>query len=86
LGSVTCGGPLVEHLHEAPRAAPRAETGGGKAEIGVAVKIEPTDQFTATVKTLINNELAAFRFTGAPAIGTTGQTGYTMPEVHPENQ
>jgi hypothetical protein len=53
----------------------------GNADIGVTVKIEPSEQFNAALSTMIDNRIGAVRINGVPATGTTGSTGKSMTEI-----
>ena len=59
----------------------------GEAELKVSVEVAPTADFITRITTLIRNEINAFRASGgAPAVGTAGATGKSMPEAAPNPQ
>ncbi|MFN3349462.1 phage tail tape measure protein [Pseudorhodoplanes sp.] len=54
----------------------------GNANIGVNVKVEPSPDFMTRIQTMISNAINNVRLNnGAPATGTSGSTGRTMPET-----
>jgi len=55
----------------------------GNATLDATVTVKPTSEFWATVETKISNAINAFRSSGAPASGTAGSTGRSMPEAGP---
>lgn len=52
----------------------------GNATLDVKVTAEPSPDFLTRVQTTVNNAINAFRATNAPATGTAGSTGKSMPE------
>lgn len=55
----------------------------GNATLDATVTVKPSSEFWATVETKISNAINAFRSSGAPAMGTAGSTGRSMPEAGP---
>jgi hypothetical protein len=55
----------------------------GTAEINSRIEIIPGAEFYAVVKSTVRNEINNVRINGAPASGTAGSTGTSMPESAP---
>jgi hypothetical protein len=55
----------------------------GNATLDATIKVQAGDGFWAQVEQRIQNGINAFRSTGAPATGTSGSTGKSMPEAGP---
>jgi hypothetical protein len=55
----------------------------GNATLDATVTVKPSSEFWATVESKISNAINAFRSTNAPAAGTAGSTGRSMPEAGP---
>lgn len=55
----------------------------GNATLDATVTVKPSSEFWATVDSKISNAINAFRSTNAPAAGTAGSTGRSMPEAGP---
>jgi hypothetical protein len=55
----------------------------GNATLETTVKVEPAAGFWAQVDQRIQNGINAFRSSGAPASGSSGSTGRSMPEAGP---
>ncbi len=55
----------------------------GNATLDATVTVKPSSEFWATVESKISNAINAFRSSGAPASGTAGSTGRSMPEAGP---
>ncbi|MGN1285151.1 MAG: hypothetical protein ACI4XG_00955 [Bradyrhizobium sp.] len=55
----------------------------GEATLKTVVEVAPSTDFIARVRQEVQNGINAFRSTGAPASGTSGSTGRSMPEAEP---
>ena len=55
----------------------------GNATLDATVTVKPSSEFWATVEQKISNAINAFRSTNAPASGSSGSTGQSMPEAGP---
>lgn len=55
----------------------------GEATLKTEVTVSPSPDFLARVSQTVQNGINAFRSTGAPATGSSGSTGRSMPEAGP---
>jgi len=58
----------------------------GNATLKVDVDVKPSPSFLTEIRTTMDNKINAFRQSGAPATGTSGAVGVSMPEASSAHQ